>query len=374
MPYNIKDLHDLGLIVMEAVCGSHAFGLQTETSDIDTHGVYLVPPMDRVRVSTLQDVVESDGHDDQYWELSKFLGMLAKANPTALEMLYSPTFLQQDRAIVDMLRKDDQFVTKKCANSFTQYAMQQIKKAKGLNKKIFKPQPQKRLGVLDFCYFAKAGRTIPARKEILESGWDQKFLALCSMDHIPGMFAVYYQDPAFVKVSQKGKDASILGAERYAYGIVRDEEESMDVQLASVPRNEPLVGHLYFNKDAFAKHCKDHKSYWEWVKERNEDRYQGNMEHGGGYDSKNMAHVIRLMHTGKDIALGLGVRVDRSHEREYLLDIKAGKYTYEHLLERSYALMEEVMALSEASSLPDECSVDIDAMLVRATRIRFPLC
>jgi uncharacterized protein len=368
--YTIRDLHEKGLLVMEAICGSRSFGLHTETSDTDIHGVYLLPVKDRVRVSPVQEVIESEGHDHQYWDLSKFLKMLSKANPSALELLYTPQFLSQNREVVAMLRENDQFVTKQCASSFAQYAMQQVKKAKGLNKKVFNPMPEKRLGIMDFCYFMVGPQAVPASEHIVTKGWDPKFLAVCSVPH-SHVYAVFYQDPLRVKASQKGKDPYPGADDRYAYGIVRDEEASMELQMASVPKGEMIIGYLAFNEDAFAKHCKDHKNYWDWVKDRNEDRFQGNMAHAGGYDSKNMMHVVRLLHTARDIALGKGVIVDRSFEREYLLGIKKGVYTYEQLVARSEELMNEIQKAYEVSTLPEESNVNLDEMLVKATYLMY---
>ena len=50
---------------------------------------------------------------------------------------------------------------KKCELSFANYAMGQVKKARGLNKKIVNPEPEKRKELIDFCYVLQ-GQGSPA--------------------------------------------------------------------------------------------------------------------------------------------------------------------------------------------------------------------
>jgi uncharacterized protein len=371
----IQDMKDSGYLLLEAVCGSTSYGLATSTSDVDIHGVYVVPPWERVRVFEPAQFITSEKNDHVYWEMSKFLGMLGNANPMALEFLYSPSFTVKDDRALELLRAGDKFITKKCASSFAQYAQQQIKKAYGLNKKVFSPQPEKRLGVLDFCFFHDEGKTLLAKEWLSRYKYEQSYCALVALDHMPNMYAMYYQDPRFIKGYQgdhEGVTVQALGDdERFAYGLVRDEEKSMDIHLASVPKGEEVRGVMAFNRDAYTKHCKEHASYWEWVKNRNDVRYEGTVSHGKGYDAKNMMHVFRLLHVARDIAQGRGVVVDRSFEREFLLDIKAGKYSYDYLMEESTKILVEVVDSFDNSSLPYEFTGDLDSLLKELTVVKY---
>ena len=62
---------------------------------------------------------------------------------------------------------------------------------------------------------------------------------------------------------------------------------STELRLNSIPKELeasiiPIV--VSYNLNGFQVHCKDHKAYWEWVENRNEDRYKDNMKAGASFD------------------------------------------------------------------------------------------
>jgi len=109
---------------------------------------------------------------------------------------------------------------------------------------------------------------------------------------------------------------------------------------------------MHFNKDAYSMYCKDYASYWEWVGERNEARYQNTLAHGKNYDAKNLMHTFRLLAMAAEIATGHRVIVHRQ-DREFLLRIREGEFEYETLLRMAEDKMAEIEALYAASDLPD---------------------
>ena len=355
----LEELKEKGWVCLEVLSGSRAYGLATPTSDTDIHGLYVLPLQERLRYSPVM-WVNSEKNDHMYWDLAKFIQLLAVANPGALEMLYSPAhcILSSSTPNVLGILKNYPFVTKACQGSFVRYAESQLKRARGLNKKVFNPVDKERKSVLDFCYvnFDKRA-SIPLKKAMEEKQWNQEFLALAAMTHMKGSYILYYQDPGKVREDHGGLPRSEVPGDcledRFAYGVVKREQTSNDVQVCSIPKVAEMVGILTFNADAYQKYCRDYHNYWSWVENRNEDRYQGTVQHGGGYDAKNMMHVYRLLHTAKDIALGKGVIVDRSFERDFLLGIKAGKYSYDEIYNSAMELIEEVDDLFQKSSLPE---------------------
>ena len=120
--------------------------------------------------------------------------------------------------------------------------------------------------------------------------------------------------------------------------------------LSSIPKGEQPVGLLYFNKDGYSVYCKRYKEYWDWVAKRNEERYKTTMAHGKNYDSKNMMHVFRLLLTAKEIATEGKINVWRK-DREFLLDIKQGKFEYDELVEKAESLKDELTGLYKKSDL-----------------------
>jgi hypothetical protein len=99
---------------------------------------------------------------------------------------------------------------------------------------------------------------------------------------------------------------------------------------------------MHFNKDAYSIYCREYKEYWQWVEERNDVRYQSTMSHGQNYDAKNMMHTFRLLAMAEEIALYRRVIVHRT-DRDFLLRIRAGEFTFDELLAR----IEEKMASIE---------------------------
>ena len=65
-----------------------------------------------------------------------------------------------------------------------------------------------------------------------------------------------------------------------------------------------------------------------------------------------MMHVFRLLLMAKEIAIENKINVWRK-DREFLLDIKKGKFGYDELVQRAEALKSELPILYEKSNLPD---------------------
>lgn len=353
----VEELRDSGLIVMEAISGSQSFGLATETSDTDIHGVYIATPRMLAKLEKeLPPEVADDRSNTVFWEMGKFLDMLGEGKPNALELLYSPQncILYRDALIMDLLKPHDQYVSHLCINTYHRYAMAQVSRARGQNKKIVNPMPEQRQSVLDFCYAVVDGRSVPVLEWLDRLGVDQKDCGLAAIDHVPNQYGVYYQ-----------KDA------QWAQGLVRCIQTSNEVCLSSIPRGVPCLGHLYWNKDAYSMHCKKHKQYWQWVTERNEERYASTEAHGKGYDAKNMMHTIRLLRMGLEIARGQGVILDRSFEREELLAIKRGEYEYEDLLKMAEDSAEALTACAGGNPLPEPPSRGSLETTLHITRMLF---
>lgn len=333
------------LLVFEAITGSKAYGLDTAASDTDIRGVFVLPKEMFYSLDYVPQV-SNESNDIVYYELKRFVELLAKNNPNMLEMLSMPEqcILQKDEIISRL--QPDMFLSKLCEKSFANYAFSQVKKAYGLEKKILNPVEEERKQVLDFCYVYTGKETSPAKEFLMQKGYGQHQMGLSAIAHLRDCYNLYYSSEI-----------------QYA-GVVR-KEESNDVALSNIPKGEQPVGMLYFNKDGYSVYCKKYKEYWEWVEKRNDERYNTTMQHGGNYDSKNMMHVFRLLQMGKEIATENKINVGRT-DREFLLDIKKGKFLYDDLLQRAEALKAELPQLYQQSQLPDEPDIKaINGLLVQ---------
>ena len=115
---------------------------------------------------------------------------------------------------------------------------------------------------------------------------------------------------------------------------------------------EKSLSFMFCNLDAYSTYCKDYREYWEWVSERNEDRYNVNQNHGQNYDSKNMMHTIRLLQSCEQIfkTNSLNIRVEN---RDELLDIKAGYWSYDNVMKKAEGLIRSIEYYHSKSSLPE---------------------
>jgi uncharacterized protein len=152
----IDQVRNNGLLIFEVVAGSRAYGLETEKSDTDIRGVYVLPK-EMFYGLEYTGQVNNDTNDIVYYELKRFVELLAKSNPNILEMLNVPEhcILHRD-SIMDMLQPE-MFVSKMCEKTFANYAFTQVKKAYGLEKKIVNPVEAERKTVLDFCFVYEGG-------------------------------------------------------------------------------------------------------------------------------------------------------------------------------------------------------------------------
>ncbi len=86
--------------IYAAVVGSRAFGLDTDTSDTDTRGVYVAPT--ESFWSLAKPPTHVDGPEPEWfsWEVERFCELALKANPNLLEVLHSPLVVPADRRSV----------------------------------------------------------------------------------------------------------------------------------------------------------------------------------------------------------------------------------------------------------------------------------
>ena len=336
MNLTIDDLKDQNLILFETISGSNAYGLSTPSSDVDIKGVYMLPK-DQFYSLDYIGQVSNESNDIVYYELGKFIELLAKSNPTALEVLYSPEdSIQQMEAPFQKLRSLN-LLSKQCKDTFGGYAMTQVKKARGLKKKIVNPIDKERKGVLDFCFVPKGQGAIPL-KEFLESqGLEQHQCGLSKISHMHEMYGLYV-------------------GERYA-GIIKS-EDSNDISLSSISKGIEPIALMSFNKSGYSKYCKEYKEYWDWVDKRNDARYENTLSHGKNDDAKNMMHTFRLLAMCEEIAREGRLNVRRP-DREQLLAIKRGEREYEALLEEADNKIADIDLAYAESSLPDRPDVQL---------------
>lgn len=332
----IADLRQQRLILFEAVSGSRAYGTNLPHSDTDLKGVFVLPESQFFGLDYVPQVA-NDTNDEVFYELRRFVELLLKNNPTALELLGTPAdCVVYKHPLFDQFQAAD-FLSKLCQQSFAEYAVAQIRKAKGLHKKINQPEPPARKSVLDFCYVTVGAGAQAAATWLARQGLAAAQCGLANVPHLTDLYALFV-DPT---------PARQLGYR----GLVRDPDTSQDVLLSAVPKGEAPVAYLSFNRTGYSVYCRAYREYWEWVEKRNKERYENTVQHGKNYDAKNMLHVFRLLQMAEEIALTGALHVRRPN-REFLLQIRRGEFEYAELVAEAEQLVARVEAAFAAATLP----------------------
>lgn len=321
-------------IIYETLVGSHVYGTNIPTSDIDIKGVYVQPESDILGFNYREQV--NVDKDTTYYEIRRFLQLLQSANPTMLEMLFvdSKFTRKLEPAFSSVIQNRHKFLTKQCANSFGGYAVAQIKKAKGLNKKMnWEQQRIERKTVLDFCYVRWHDVTIPFTEYVKMTQTNIKQFGLTKLDHMTNCYNLYWSPD----ISEFSGFAN---------------ENSNDVQVHALPKKSfEAITILYFNKDAYSVHCKEFNEYSNWLKNRNESRYVDTQVAGQQIDSKNIMHCVRLLDCAIEIAETGNLTVLRPNA-PYLLKIRRGECNLNEIIDECEAKIARMDALYATSSLP----------------------
>jgi hypothetical protein len=376
----IEDKSPGAIPLLLVIRGSHAYGTNVETSDTDYSGVFIQKIEDIIGFNYIEQI-NDDKNDIVLYEIKRFLDLLSSNNPTVLELLNTPEdcILYKHPIFDEVLNNRDKFITKICAKSFGGMSVQQIQKAKGQNKKQnWEKDKVTRKDVLDFVYVIEGEKSIPWKVWNETKGYEERFCGVCNVPNARDVYAVYYDDEArslfstkltskmrsYVFESRLYKDENgdlkskplTLGYK----GLVKTGEgnnvaESNALRLSSIPKGETPICNIVYNKDGYSEHCKDFKSYEDWLANKNEARWVDVKSHGQKIDGKNMMHSKRLMSMAREIAEGKGINVRRS-DAEYLISIRRGEIDLETLIDEVESEIVEIDELFDNSNLPD--SVD----------------
>ena len=418
--YNFEEIKKRNLLIYNYLRGSHCHGISTPLSDEDYCGIYLAPVEQILGLGLdYQDQISNETNDIVWYELQKFMNLLLKSNPTVLEALFvDDKYVEYEHPIMTEIKKHkEKFLTKKCFDSFFSYAKSQIKKARGLNKKINWEVPERK-GILDFVYTYHKQGSSKIQNWLEYRNLKQKYCGLVNVPNMHDNYSVFYdwgnhflnENVSFkdlkeaylddnvydtiniVKRLKNGeKNLTLLKKLRKAqfknmvnfivetYGL--DDYHGL-TGLASLEywfNLQKPIGYKGMTNEAetsnelrlssveqwvlpichisYNKDCRVWKEYQDWIKHRNPVRYESNLKKS--YDAKNMCECFRLINCGIEIARGEGYKVDRSNiDADFLLDVKNHKYEYNELMEMLEKKNDEMEKAMAESTIPDKIDVE----------------
>jgi len=325
----IEELKASKNIIFECISGSRAYGLATAASDTDIRGVFVLPKEKYYSLEYVEQI-NNETNDIVYYELKKFIELLLKNNPNILELLSVPEDCVLIKHPLFDTIKSEYFLSKLCKDTFANYAFTQIKKARGLKKKIVNPVEKERKSVTDFCFIREQKQAVPLKIFLKNKNLKIEHCGLAKISHMKDCYNLFYNPSLSYN------------------GIART--NANEVCLSSIPKSEEPITLLYFNMDGYSSYCKKYKEYWSWVATRNDERYKSNISHSKNYDAKNMMHTFRLLHMAKEIGAENRINVKR-HDRNFLLAIKNAEFEYEELVEKAEKLRLELEIIYEKSNL-----------------------
>ena len=343
-----------GRVIFRGVWGSHAFGTATSESDIDTFGVYVLETETYLSLIEQPTQVSDERNDNRYYSLRNFLELAANANPNILDALYLPLdcvlstspywgMIQENRSL---------FLSRKVCQTYCDYAMGQIKKARGCNKRIHNPQPEKPPMPEDFCFVLTTSpsgmpmRPIPLR----DSGVNLERCHVAALENSGELYRLYDYGASARGVFRNG----MLVCE----SIPKEDEASR------------FVGLMMFSKNAFEQAKSRHRQYWEWRRTRNEARWRSQEAGLLDYDAKNLMHTFRLLYSALNIMENGEPLVRFSGEKlQELRDIRAGRFGYDELVAKAEALSGRLAAGRETLPLPESSDIrKVNDLLLDITR------
>lgn len=195
-------------ILHHYITGSTLYRCNEDDSDIDTKGIYMAPLRHLFGVGNTEGARNKWGdnadlykpqvgdkrHDNTLYELGKYMSMLLTSNPTVIEGLFVPEdmmLVQPHKCLEILFANRNQFVTKDCFDAFTKYSLEQIKKARGLNKKIVNPMTERK-GVMDFIYTTYKQGSMKMSDWLSCRNMKQEYCGLVNIPNMQGIYGVYY--------------------------------------------------------------------------------------------------------------------------------------------------------------------------------------
>lgn len=318
------------------LAGSHAYGTNTPQSDTDLRGVMI--PKNREYYmgfqSHFEQYSESTPEDLTIYDMRKAFHLISNCNPNMVELLFTDE--KYYRVLKPEWRKvmehRDKFLSKKARYTYTGYAFAQLKRIKTARNWLLNP-PKKKPERSDFGLPEKR---LVSKDELGAFQWILVNLLKGSLDHLN------FSDHT------KEELASIdLIGQIQSRGI--PDEAFPQIQKATGASDDWM--HIMQMEHKYNNAKRHWDSYQSWKNSRN--KHRAVLEAKFGYDTKHAGHLVRLMRMGKEILTTGRVVVFRP-DREELLAIRNGAWTYEQVEEYAEKMQDEIVFAYETSTLRDK--------------------
>lgn len=297
--------------------GSHAYGTNTETSDEDFKGVAIPPKEYFFGYTNRFEQAELKAPDDDavIYDIRKFFNLAADCNPNIIEVLHtdpSDHFLVTPlgRKILD---NKDAFLSKKIKHTFLGYSVSQLKRIKTHKKWILSPP-----------------KAPPTRADL---GLPEQ--TLIPQDQLTAAFAEVQKelDRFQFDFMENLEESMKIEVRNTMTTMLAEMKLTSDEQFGAAARKIGLSDNfieIMQRERQYTSAKREWDQYQNWKKTRNVKRSE--LEEKYGYDTKHAYHLVRLIRMCREV-LTTGKVIVKRPDREELLAIRNGAWTYEQLIE-----------------------------------------
>jgi len=335
-------------LILLALAGSQAYGTATPQSDFDYKGVFVAPKEYYLGFKTFEQKdtgwetepgtglfpILDTVKDCTIYELRKFLSLIGNNNPNILETLWMDreTYAYLSPAGEKLVNYRSDFLSQKVRSSFAGYAYAQIKRVESHRKWLLNP-PKKKPIPQDFGLNEENYK--PLNKAEINAFLE--FLYMLVRD------CIEFLEPS--------EELRLLLLEKIDYKAILKQRQIPDELLPVVQEYTRATNdfiRLLHVSQAYRQAIGEWDAYSKWNLERNLNRKA--LESKCGYDSKHMAHCIRLLRMGIEILTDGVLNVDRKKmgDSGYLLSVRNGDISYEEVKDLADSLFEEIKMVKTA--------------------------
>lgn len=259
-------------LVLLTLGGSHAYGTNVPTSDLDIRGIYFDSAEDLLLSKEPSQVIDNTT-DTTIYSFNKMIHLLTQCNPNCIEIVGNEgwQYIYLSMAGDYLLENREIFLSKRCVHTFGGYAIQQLRRLENISNR-YVSQSQQEKHILDTIFNAK----------------------------------VSYKDNYF-PMDDSAIDLYIDKSEQEDM----ETEIFMDVNL----KHYPLRDYTGMWND-----MKSIVSSYNTIGKRNKRAIDHNKI------GKHMMHLIRLYIMCLDILEKHEIKTYREEEHDMLMDIRNGKY------------------------------------------------
>jgi predicted nucleotidyltransferase len=318
-----------------AIHGSEAYGLATDESDLDVKGAYIprrddllgcrdLPPEQLEFSPDPSTPGRLPGpHDAAIFALQKLCRLGAACNPNVVEMLFV-----EERHVVKLTPLGERiralgplFLSLRARQTFGEYARGQLRRMEQHRRWL--RHPPKAAPTRAAFGLPEHGLVAPEQRDAAEQAV-QEVMARWQLD-LEGLLP-------HQAIALQARVADYLADVASAVGFAGDNGID-DLRFVAAARQAGIGGdalEALRRERQFKAAVREWHQYQEWRRTRNPRRAA--LERAHGFDAKHATHLVRLMRTCRDLVVEGAMRVYRP-DRQELLEIKRGEWSYEQLVE-----------------------------------------